>query len=786
MVAEAAAAVQPAVDVADQAALDKFRQGLHEEILAAILGTVQVAAGLCTQICIDRLGALHEESSGTGGSSLPGTLAAAAAAAASVAASRAAGSKAEEAPAKQVLTASSAAADSEESTAMATTTEAVSEEDEAAGPAPAGAPATDHQPAAANGPAEMAAQAAGAGAAAGADLVPPQPRPSAGALMLLESQADGVAELTCEELHILIRHIASYATRPDVQEELAAVRGNCADWGPWLVATADDEDADTVLQVRIHRAYKLAWPQPIKVLRMTDLVKLDEARDEELKHQDIQELVMSFLRRRGATSNVLSMLSFLDFAMWQGSLDSIPLEQIEVAWALRLFPAQVATLAKQVPGGTDYASLRNLRKRVNELLKLVPQFDPSTDGHSLILKALRYRGSCVTEPIVPLYERSEDNLIRIGIRTIDLLNLQEIISPAAPRIWKGNRCQRSTIHKAIIVGGAARAETLYGELKRTSAVLFARAAPCRLNENLHDMGLELLTPEASLMLRAAAREHTMRSYLTTFGLKPLLCTAPHNIYLAQEGEPIQRLEEYTTHIAERFSMRVGGSSLVWSRREQYRSELRWAMAQRRGLVGGDSSAVLPTLDSENRDPGTMPTADVRQSEWFQRMAATHETFKAESAVHLFKASLHLDVLGCRGPPQHAHLTIGLGAMVQATVGGSGAAEFGNPTMAQVARFGQVVAAQAHVIIQSLRLWPEGEAVKVIIPNSLESVTEASGAFRPSADRQTLTQQAVMFAGFTHACQLEMSLPLRRALSQDHEAVNKLADTFWDSFTKLTN
>lgn len=604
------------------------------------------------------------------------------------------------------------------------------------------------------------------------------PPPGRGECRSMALMIPPATELSPDELSQLLRVLASHASKPEFQDQLAYCRGSPSDWGPWLVASADSEDADTILQLRSTKRDELQWPPPVKALRVPDLLTLGAGRDEQLKNGDIQDLIVGFLRRRGCTNNVLSMLSFLDIIMREGLLDSIPVDQLEVAWAMRLFPSQVLTLVQQ-EGGSHYSNLQSLRKRVNELLKVVPKWDTSMDHITLISKALRYRDNGAIEPLVGLEQRSEESLIRIGMRAIELLNLQDIISP---RTWKNSTFQRATLHKAVIVAGAVKAEALYQELKRTCAVTFARAAPCRLNENLHDMGFDLLPPDASLMLRSQAREHSNRCCLTVFGLKPLLATAPCNIFLAREGEPLKKLEEHTTHIAEKFATRIGGSSLTWSRREQYKSELRWAMAQRRGAANEPYNAS-GLFDPDNHDPGNLVAADIRGSEWYMKMATTRETFSAESVVHRFKASLHLDIHGTtKCPPEKPHLTIGLGAMV---LNAAREDEHDRSPQEQILDFADALYDQVLMVIEGLRLQPEGEMLLVVIPPSPEAATKHSGAFPPSSGRHTLTQQSVGIAGFTHACHLEMSPQLRKALFQDRDALNRLADAFWDNFTRFT-
>merc|ERR1712232_1097326 len=118
------------------------------------------------------------------------------------------------------------------------------------------------------------------------------------------------------------------------------------------------------------------------------------------------------------------------------------------------------------------------------------------------------------------------------------------------------------------------------------------------------------------------------------------------------------MEEHTTLIADRIAGSLRGTSLTWSRREQYRTELQWARVKRRRmcLLPGNKSGLL---DMSNMDPNFASFPEMENSEWFRKMSFMRRRCVADGAV------LQLDIHGCRGPPhQPAHLNVGLGAMSQ--------------------------------------------------------------------------------------------------------------------------
>lgn len=434
----------------------------------------------------------------------------------------------------------------------------------------------------------------------------------------------------------------------------------------------------------------------------------------------------------------------------------LPVERLEVAWCLRCFPSQVL-LVERSPG--SLCSLQALRKEVNQLL--AERREPAGTW------SRAFSAAAVPEELLPLAARSEEQLVLIAERAIELLSLQEVLKACQSRLWKKPEA-RDLMHRGLLIVGATSPELLYQELVAPSdAELPPGVVSNRLNQCLQNLGLGLLTEDGSVFLRAKAKEFSGRAFLIENGVAPLLVTAPHNIVLVRDSRPPHRMEEHTSYIAERIASVLNGSSLTWSRRQQHRSQLRWSLAQFHGLghLPGNGCGLL---DETNRDPNFLATAEVWQNEWFQKMHSLGERFRRQ----MVPCAFHFDVHGCRNPPRHAaHLIVGLGAMRE---------QAKRPEELLVLKCLRLCLKQ-HLgsVVDELDLEPPASSVVVVYPRADEDPPpELCGAISPELGRHTQTQQAVQFAGFAISCQLEMSLSLRKALAADKARVEVLARALW--------
>jgi len=246
-----------------------------------------------------------------------------------------------------------------------------------------------------------------------------------------------------------------------------------------------------------------------------------------------------------------------------------------------------------------------------------------------------------------------------------------------------------------------------------------------------------------------------RSELVIEGDRPVLVTAPHCICLLRDGHRPHLVEEYTSAIAKAIAKQLGGTSLRWTSSEQRCSELLRSIGKR----CDDTTGML--IDPRNRDPNYLSAAELATNPWYQQMLSTAMCWR-----ELFgqaKPTLHVDVHGCRDPPgTPSHLTVGLGAMkLQAERCG------GPKALACVEAFSAALELGLYPVLAGLRLKPRAQLVRVLVPLQRDEANMSfSGAWSPEARRHTQSQQAVTFAGFTHAVQLEMSRVLRRMLLQN--------------------
>jgi len=250
-----------------------------------------------------------------------------------------------------------------------------------------------------------------------------------------------------------------------------------------------------------------------------------------------------------------------------------------------------------------------------------------------------------------------------------------------------------------------------------------------------------------------------RSELVSFGPRPLLVTAPHSAYLVRDGDQPHRLEFHTAVIAQALSRILGGTLLTWSDAEQLRSKILWMLGRRCSLPDG------ALLDPKNRDPNFLRTVELDTNVWFQHMLTAARCWQTEFGST--GTILHVDVHGCRDPPQTpSHLTIGLGAMMmQAAEKGEARAE------ENVQIFGEALEAELGAVLETMKLKPKSKLVRVI-PTSGETCGRFSGAWEIGTDRCTQSQQAIALAGFTHSVQLEMSKTLRLAFVNDAVAMTR--------------
>lgn len=258
------------------------------------------------------------------------------------------------------------------------------------------------------------------------------------------------------------------------------------------------------------------------------------------------------------------------------------------------------------------------------------------------------------------------------------------------------------------------------------------------------------------------------------GDRPVLVTAPHAIYVLRDGHTPHVYERHTSEIAHAIAEELKGTALQWTAEEQRRSKALWDIADRSRLPEG------ALLDPRNRDPNYLSTSEFLTNQWHKLMRVTATGF-----LRAFDSSLHVDVHGCRDPPETpSHLTIGLGAMLLR-------AECDGPAaVARVEAFGAALKAELSAEVVSLRkharLQKVEEPVRVLLPYGGDlsgTCARFSGAWPEETGRLTQSQQAINFSGFTHSIQLEMSRSLRQALMDNKTAPLRFGNALRTAWAK---
>eukprot|EP00930_Biecheleria_cincta_P016061 TRINITY_DN13189_c0_g1_i2.p1 TRINITY_DN13189_c0_g1~~TRINITY_DN13189_c0_g1_i2.p1 ORF type:complete len:524 (+),score=93.00 TRINITY_DN13189_c0_g1_i2:212-1573(+) len=344
-----------------------------------------------------------------------------------------------------------------------------------------------------------------------------------------------------------------------------------------------------------------------------------------------------------------------------------------------------------------------------------------------------------------------EELAALGEMALDMEELEDSMHGRWP-----HREERQAAFERLLVCDVCSPQALLAAVSDRGG----GSGKCRLNQLLEEAGCRALKAEAlaslAEQLEVRARQ---RIEVTLEGSRPILVTAPHNIYLRRDGHSPHVMEEYTTLIAQRLARQLGGACLSWSRAEQKRSELLWNLARIRKAP--DPSSFL---DRCNRDPNYLHTEEVTQNPWFRQMQRLAEKWR-DSKDHSIRPTLHVDMHGCRDPPTTpSHLTVGLAAMRHEVEAGRSPLP-----MSRVECFGSALQAELTSVLSQLGLRPSAVLVRVLLPSlsgGRDTVERLSGAWALEERRVTQSQQAVAFAGFTHSCQLEMSKALRRSLSRD--------------------
>lgn len=257
-----------------------------------------------------------------------------------------------------------------------------------------------------------------------------------------------------------------------------------------------------------------------------------------------------------------------------------------------------------------------------------------------------------------------------------------------------------------------------------------------------------------------------RITLLEFGSKHIFVTAPHTIFLLRDGHSPHARELFTDEIGSGLAQALDGTYLTWNSEEKKRSEVLWKLSKK--LHGKKCASSDCLLDPQNRDPNFLLKTEIQKNLWYQTMQATATDWRAEQGgAHL----LHLDVHGSKDPPDiDAHCTLGLGAMyVRAEENSNG------PDKQGVAQFGAALRQELIPVMKAMRLQPSALVLRVAMePRERTSALQRFAGVCEDGSHMTQTQQAMLFPGFSHSVQLEMSKAMRTKLNEHPDVLGQFA------------
>lgn len=428
---------------------------------------------------------------------------------------------------------------------------------------------------------------------------------------------------------------------------------------------------------------------------------------------------------------------------------------------------------RSVRSGDDDFATATVVEGVEQLLQAAPAGAISALRHCKDASALR-------KEILELLRRPPsalpcpaEELVCLGESAIETEELEEVVRSH----WPDHKEGKATYRKLMLCGIESPQALLRSLTSRAPG-------RCYLNDMLADAGFRVLRPQSVEALHADLEVRVrQRMEVAEEGSRPILVTAPHNVFLLRDGQEPHVMEEYTTLIAQRLARQLSGTCLSWSRAEQYRTELLWFLARHQGHSEKDGDPGV-LLDPRNRDPNYLSAEELTNNQWFQQVSSLADAWR-DSLGHE-RPLLHVDVHGCRDPPfTPSHLTVGLAAMKREVDSGKGPVP-----LARFETFAAALEAELSSALRCLELRPKALLVRVLVPESEDEngIERLSGAWPTSSRRFTQSQQAISFAKFTHSCQLEMSKALRRALvKNDRTGINlgKVLHKAWTSALNLS-
>jgi hypothetical protein len=229
---------------------------------------------------------------------------------------------------------------------------------------------------------------------------------------------------------------------------------------------------------------------------------------------------------------------------------------------------------------------------------------------------------------------------------------------------------------------------------------------------------------------------------------PVVVTAPHTLEVLRDGERFHKMESYTGTLSTRMARACGGGYVTWSEAER---------ARVRAVTDGSGAP-----DASNRDPNHLLDEELAGSPWFAALVA------ASAAAAGPAARLHVDLHGMNGS-HGADCILGTAAMERRR--GRDAAERFRAALGEA--LGPLLAEHSFVLSFGPDLqgdkyrWGEGRNNTLTQMSTDPDLWDVHSPLPP----------------FTHAVQVEMTLPLRKLLDRNKAARDAFARGLYDAFQR---
>lgn len=279
--------------------------------------------------------------------------------------------------------------------------------------------------------------------------------------------------------------------------------------------------------------------------------------------------------------------------------------------------------------------------------------------------------------------------------------------------------------------------------------------------------------ELRILWRKFEPDHEPICSVNCHGAKSIVVTAPHGISLLRGNHTPRARNVQSSQIAEKLAECLGGSSIQWSAERHQSSQILWKLSTQCGTEGC-------LLDPENVDPNYLTFSEASRSPWQRHLQDLAGGLQQKARLHIAIVSECKD-----GSELPAHLSIGLGAMQLESIASRSRVDTG--CLGRV--FGDCIEAELSDVMCNM-LGPkrdDGEKLlwvhRELGTKEKETNLKFTGAWPPETGRVTLSQQAMLLAGFTHSIQMELSKELGTLLLRDATKLEALSNALLAAWLK---